>query len=127
MGVDRFGRFVYLANRVCRRDIRKTKRIVKKPQNHAQYDKELQAVLKGHDEQAFFDLRALAPPSSDAKQFERVLASFNYEDLLGHNPLQAGDQGQAAKVKALFKKLDAADKTFKSRASQLGLRTCAKG
>ena len=78
------GRFVYLANRVCRRDIRQTLRIVKRPKNHAQYDKELQAVLKGY-EQALFDPRALAPPPSDAKQFERVLAPFNYEDLLGHN------------------------------------------
>jgi len=29
-------------------------------------------------------------------------------------------------VKALFKKLDAADKTLKSRALQLGLHTCAR-
>ncbi len=55
-----------------------------------------------------------------------MLASFNYEGLLGHNLLQAGDQGQAAKVKALFKKLDAADKTLKSRVLELGLHACAK-
>jgi hypothetical protein len=120
------GRFVYLADRTCRRDIRQARRAFRrKPTNHAMFDKDMQALVKGY-EQALFDLRALAPPPADAKPFKRVLASFNYEDLLVHNLLQAGDQGQAEKVKTLLKKLDAADRTLKARASELGLHACAR-
>src|SRR5213080_3035449 len=56
------GRLVYLADRVCRRDIRREKRAFReKPKNHVQYDRELNAVLRGY-ERALFDLRGLAPP-----------------------------------------------------------------
>jgi hypothetical protein len=55
-----------------------------------------------------------------------VLAAFNLQDLLGHNLLQAGDLGQARRVKTLFRKLHANDITLKSRSLELGLRVCAK-
>jgi hypothetical protein len=120
------GRFTYLADRICRRDIRHEKRAFRRrPKNHATYDKDLQALLKGY-EHALFDLRGLAPPDSEAEQFRHLLAAFNFQDLLGNNLLEAGDLGQARRVKALFKKLDANDKNLKSRARALGLRACAK-
>ena len=119
------GRFVYLADRACARDIRRSKRALKqKPKNQVQYDRKLNEVLKGY-EQALFDLRSLAPPPSAAEEFRHLLAAFNYQDLLGHNLLQAGDLGQARKVKALIKKLEVNDINLKSRALELGLKTCA--
>ncbi|HEX4323808.1 MAG TPA: hypothetical protein VHZ77_04160 [Gaiellaceae bacterium] len=120
------GRFVYLADRTCRRDIRNTRRAFRRgPGNHEEYDKDLKALLNGY-EQALFDLRGLAPPPSEAAEFRRLLASFNLEDLYGHHLLQAGDQGQAKRVHTLFKKLDATDKRLKSRAKALGLHACAQ-
>jgi hypothetical protein len=55
-----------------------------------------------------------------------VLATYNYQDLLLHNLLQAGDSGQVAKVKALLEKLEINGINLKSRAYDLGLKTCAK-
>ena len=54
-----------------------------------EYDKKLNAVLKGYD-QVVFDLRALAPPASQAESYRRLLAAYNYQDLLLHNLLLGG-------------------------------------
>ena len=120
------GRFVYLANRTCKRDIRHARRAFRrKPRNHETYDRDLQALLKGYNH-AIFGLRGLAPPSSEAAAYRRLLASFNLEDLLGQHLLQAGDLGQAEKVKTIVRKLNRVDRRLKARAARLGLRVCAK-
>ena len=60
------GWFVYLGDRVCRRDLRRAKRAFRpKPTN-----------------QLLFDLRALAPPTSQADSYRELLAAYNYVDLL---------------------------------------------
>ena len=56
----------------------------------------------------------------------RLLAAFNYQDLLLHNLLQAGDSGRLTKVKAVLKKLEINGVNLKSRAYDLDLKTCAK-
>ena len=119
------GRFVYLADRICRRDIRYTKKTFKTPKNHVQYDKEVHALLKGY-EHALFDLRGLASTASEEAAFRRMLASFNLEDLLVAHVLEAGDAGQALRVKTIFHRLDVVDRRLKSRARGLGLHACAK-
>ena len=83
------------------------------------------ASPKGYD-QVVFDLRALAPPASQAESYRRLLAAFNYQDLLLHYLLQAGDSGRLTKVKAVLKKLDINSVNLKSRAYDLDLKTCAK-
>jgi hypothetical protein len=106
------GRFVYLADRVCRRDIRRAKRAFgTPPKNHVEYDKKLNAVLKGYD-QVVFDLR--------------LLAAYNYQDLLLHNLLEAGDSGRLTKVKAVLRKFEINGVSLRSRAYDLDLKTCAK-
>jgi hypothetical protein len=120
------GRFVYLADRVCRRDIRRAKRAFRTPpKNHVEYDKKLNAALKGYD-QVVFDLRALAPPAAQAESYRRLLAAYNYQDLLLHNLLEAGDSGRLTKVKAVLRKLEINGVSLKSRAYDLDLKTCAK-
>jgi hypothetical protein len=119
------GRFVYLADRVCRRDIRRAKRAFRTPpKNHVEYDKKLSAVLKGYD-QVVFDLRALAPPAAQAES-SCLLAAYNYQDLLLHYLLEAGDSGRLTKVKAVLRKLEINGVSLKSRAYDLDLKTCAK-
>jgi hypothetical protein len=56
----------------------------------------------------------------------RLLAAYNYQDLLLHNLLQAGDSGRLTKVKAVLKKLEINGVSLKSRAYDLDLKTCAK-
>ena len=90
------GRFVYLADRVCRRDIRRVKRALR------------------------------TPPESQAESYRRLLAAYNYQDLLLHNLVQAGDSGRITKAKAVLKKLEINGVSLKSRAYDLGLKTCAK-
>jgi hypothetical protein len=119
------GRFVYLADRICRRDIRRSRALSRKPKNPTQFERELQAVLKSY-ERALFDLRALAPPTADAESFRHLLAAFNLQDLLGNNWLQASEQGEVRRFESIAGKLDRNDKTLKSRARALGLRACAK-
>ena len=55
-----------------------------------------------------------------------MLAAFNLQDLLVHNLLQAGDLGQARRVKTLVRKLHVNDVSLKSRSCDLELRACAK-
>ncbi len=51
---------------------------------------------------------------------------YNYQDLLLHNLLLAGDSGRLTKVKAVLKKLEINGVSLKSRAYDLDLKTCAK-
>jgi hypothetical protein len=118
------GRFVYLAEHICARDLRHDKRF-RTPTNPTQFDHEFQAVIKSY-ERALFDLRGLAPPAADAESFRHLLAAFNLQDLLGNNLLQASELGQARRLKSIARKLDRNDKNLKSRARALGLRACAK-
>jgi hypothetical protein len=118
------GRFVYLADRACARDIRNAKGF-KRPTSHAMYDRELKAATRS-GEHLLFSLRGLAPPPADAKEFRRMLASLNLEDLLQHHVLEAGDQGEIERVKTLYRRGAATDRRFKARAENLGLHDCAK-
>jgi phage baseplate assembly protein W len=52
--------------------------------------------------------------------------SLNLEDLYAHHLLEAGDQGEAERVRTLLKKLEATDKRLESRAKALGLHACAQ-
>jgi hypothetical protein len=118
------GRFVYLANRACARDLRATKNFPR-PTSHAMYDRELTKATKS-GEHLLFVLRGLNPPASEAKAFRRMLAALNLEDLLAHHVLEAGDLGQRERVKTIFKRGRITDRRFRSRAARLGLDICAK-
>jgi len=120
------GRFVYLAEHICARDLRYSKKILKRqPKNPARFQREFSAVINSY-EQTLRDLRGLTPPTSDAKSFRHMLARFNLQDLLGNNLLQASELGEVHTFKSTLRKLDRNDKVLKARALALDLPTCAK-
>jgi hypothetical protein len=120
------GRFVYLGNGICARDLRFDKHFLKTPpKTHQEYDKDVRTLNKSF-EHAIFDLRKLEPPPADAAAFRQLLASFNLEDLLAVHVLAAGDSGEAQRVKDIFKRSHTVDKRLRARARALGLHACAK-
>lgn len=118
------GRFVYLAERICARDLRHDKALTK-PTNPQQFQRQFSAVIRSY-EQTLFDLRGLAPPASEAKSFRHLLARFNLQDLLGNNLLGASELGDVRTFRSILRKLDRNDAILKARALALGLPTCAK-
>jgi len=77
-------------------------------------------------DQLLFELRALAPPPSDAVAYRRMLATYNYADFVLHNFFAAANRRQIRRVKALTRKVDRSLRRLNTRAAAIGLKTCAK-
>jgi len=120
------GRLVYLANRACERAVLRLKRH-RPARGYLPAIAYLQHVFLPENDRLLFELRALTPPPSDAVAYRRLLATFNYEDLVVHHFFQAADEVQRQRTKSLLHRLKRVDRRLNSRAAQLGLKTCAKG
>ena len=125
------GRFVYLANRACRRFEHRVSRHQPVKSNDP-FQKYLNALaylkhvaMPGYD-RLLFELHGLAPPPADAVAFRRMLATFNYTDLVIHHFFQATDELQKTRLKTLSRRLDRLSKRIHNRAGKVGLHSCAK-
>jgi hypothetical protein len=118
------GRFVYLADRACARDIRRA-RALKHPTSAAMVSRELHFAIRS-GEHLIFVLRGLAPPPSEAADFRRLLAAENGEDLVATHLAEAFDGGQVQRVRTLVRKLRILGRRVHSRSAKLGLHACAK-
>ena len=119
------GRFVYLGNQACRRFVRRVTRIP--PKNPVAARAYVQKTFFPAYEHLVFTLRGLAPPPSEAVAYRRLLATFNYEDLVLHHFLQAAEETQRQRVKTLERRLRRIGRHIDARSARVGLTTCAKG
>ena len=112
-------------NRACARALRRLPK-VKPGESFETLSRELKTVVHV-DERLLFVLRGLPPSPADAVAYRRLLAAFNYYDLVANHFVGAFEAGQVRKLKTLGRRLDSIGKTLNKRARKLGLTTCAEG
>jgi hypothetical protein len=126
------GRLVYLANRACRRFVRRVKRhkpriVPGEPrQNYEAILADFQHVYLPATDKLLFDLHGLAPSPADADHYRLMLATLNDEDLVIHNFFQAIDEIQLQRAKTLVRRVDRLGKRLDARAAKVGLKSCGK-
>jgi hypothetical protein len=121
------GRFVYLGNRACRRFVRRVTGIPKPKSSPEAARADVEKIFFPAYEHLLFTLRGLAPPPSEAVAYRRLLATFNYEDLVLHHFLQAAEAAQVQRVKTLERRLRRIGRHIDARAAKVGLTTCSNG
>jgi hypothetical protein len=120
------GRLVYLADRACGRYEHRVTRH-KGENGYLAFLTYLQRVFMPATDRLLFELHGLSPPPADSVDYRLMLATLNNEDLVTHHFFQAADELQIERVKALSRRIKRLGKRLDTRASKVGLKTCAKG
>jgi hypothetical protein len=116
--------FVRAVDGVCAQAHRRGNRIPK-PTNYGTLVKGLHRVVSVL-EMEVRDLRALAPPPSQAATFQQLLDTLDRQDLTANHLLDAVEAREVGRIKALFRRVGLNHKRLRSLARKLDLRTCAK-
>jgi hypothetical protein len=129
-------RFVYLADRACRRFARRVKRHRLLPESGLSLEQKyvrylgdlafLRHTFMPANDRLVFELRALTPPPYQAVHYRRLLATLNYEDLVVHNFFQAADEAQIRRLQTLDRRIRRIGRQLDARAAKVGPKTCGK-
>jgi hypothetical protein len=118
------GRLVYLADRACGRAFGRLPKI-EPGLSYRELNHRLHRLVRTQ-EHLLFVLHGLPPSAADVAAYRQLLASFNYEDLLQHNFLQAFEEADVRHLRTYARRIQRFAVELRLRARSLGMHICAK-
>jgi hypothetical protein len=116
--------FVRRADHACARAIRRIPKF-RPGLTFPVLDKKVGGLVSAQ-ERLLVTLRRLIPPPSAAAAFQRLLTTFDAQDLAANRFRGAFEARQIRRITTLARQINVLSRRIDLRALRLGLRTCAK-